>query len=243
MDVGDWLRSLGLSQYEALFRENDIDTEVLAELTESDLDRARRVARAPQAAAESDREPRFDGNCGETADRDRPDRARSKTPPSAVRSRSCFATSSARRASRRSSIPRTGAIWWELPRRRLGRRDFARRPRAEEARRRADGAVRLSPGAGERRRACRARGARDPARARRPQRAQRRDRRAGACRPHRARQRAGRGRFRQARSTARRPTSPRGCRAPPRPEKSGSRGPCTGRSPACSSPRTRASTN
>src|SRR5271168_5153821 len=37
MDVGDWLRSLGLGQYEALFRENDIDTEVLAELTESDL--------------------------------------------------------------------------------------------------------------------------------------------------------------------------------------------------------------
>ena len=37
MDVGDWLRSLGLTQYEALFRQNDIDTEVLAELTESDL--------------------------------------------------------------------------------------------------------------------------------------------------------------------------------------------------------------
>ena len=37
MDVGDWLRGLGLAQYEALFRENDIDTEVLAELTESDL--------------------------------------------------------------------------------------------------------------------------------------------------------------------------------------------------------------
>ena len=37
MDVGDWLRSLGLTQYEALFRENDIDTEVLSELTESDL--------------------------------------------------------------------------------------------------------------------------------------------------------------------------------------------------------------
>ena len=43
--------------------------------------------------------------------------------------------------------------------------------------------------------------------------------------------------------SARRPTSPRACRAPRRPEKSGSRGPCIGRSPACSSPRTRASTN
>jgi hypothetical protein len=31
MDVGDWLRSLGLGQYEALFRENEIDAEVLPE--------------------------------------------------------------------------------------------------------------------------------------------------------------------------------------------------------------------
>ena len=32
MDVGDWLRSLGLGQYEALFRQNDIDAEVLSAL-------------------------------------------------------------------------------------------------------------------------------------------------------------------------------------------------------------------
>jgi class 3 adenylate cyclase len=37
MDVGEWLRGLGFGQYEALFRENDIDAEVLSELTESDL--------------------------------------------------------------------------------------------------------------------------------------------------------------------------------------------------------------
>jgi class 3 adenylate cyclase/tetratricopeptide (TPR) repeat protein len=37
MDVGDWLRGLGLGQYEPLFRENDIDAEVLSELTEGDL--------------------------------------------------------------------------------------------------------------------------------------------------------------------------------------------------------------
>src|ERR1700722_14442983 len=37
MDVGDWLRSLGLGQYENLFRQNDIDAEVLRELTEGDL--------------------------------------------------------------------------------------------------------------------------------------------------------------------------------------------------------------
>jgi hypothetical protein len=39
MDVGDWLRSLGLGQYEALFRENEIDAEVLPELTEADLEK------------------------------------------------------------------------------------------------------------------------------------------------------------------------------------------------------------
>jgi class 3 adenylate cyclase len=37
MDIGGWLRGLGLSQYEATFRESEIDAEVLPELTESDL--------------------------------------------------------------------------------------------------------------------------------------------------------------------------------------------------------------
>jgi SAM (Sterile alpha motif) domain-containing protein len=32
MDVGGWLRSLGLGQYEAAFRENEIDDEVLPNL-------------------------------------------------------------------------------------------------------------------------------------------------------------------------------------------------------------------
>jgi hypothetical protein len=39
MDVGSWLRSLGLGQYEALFRENDIDAEVLGDLTDADLEK------------------------------------------------------------------------------------------------------------------------------------------------------------------------------------------------------------
>ena len=33
MDLGDWLRSLGLERYEAAFRENDIDQTVLSSLT------------------------------------------------------------------------------------------------------------------------------------------------------------------------------------------------------------------
>jgi class 3 adenylate cyclase len=37
MDVGSWLRSLGLGQYEALFRENAVDAEVLFELSDSEL--------------------------------------------------------------------------------------------------------------------------------------------------------------------------------------------------------------
>ena len=38
MDVGGWLRSLGLDQYEANFRDNKIDVDVLADLTEGDLE-------------------------------------------------------------------------------------------------------------------------------------------------------------------------------------------------------------
>ncbi len=37
MDVGNWLRSLGLGQYEAAFRENAIDGKVLPKLTAEDL--------------------------------------------------------------------------------------------------------------------------------------------------------------------------------------------------------------
>jgi class 3 adenylate cyclase/predicted ATPase len=37
MDVGNWLRNLGLGQYEATFRENEIDAEVLPDLNDGDL--------------------------------------------------------------------------------------------------------------------------------------------------------------------------------------------------------------
>jgi hypothetical protein len=37
MDLGGWLRSLGLEQYEAAFRENAIDDTVLLDLTEDHL--------------------------------------------------------------------------------------------------------------------------------------------------------------------------------------------------------------
>ena len=39
MDVAVWLRGLGLEQYETLFRENDIDAEILSDLTDGDLEK------------------------------------------------------------------------------------------------------------------------------------------------------------------------------------------------------------
>ena len=37
MDIAVWLRSLGLERYEPALRENEIDLDVLPELTEADL--------------------------------------------------------------------------------------------------------------------------------------------------------------------------------------------------------------
>src|SRR5262252_10837812 len=39
MDVGEWLRNLGLGKYEPEFIENAIDLDVLPELTEDDLEK------------------------------------------------------------------------------------------------------------------------------------------------------------------------------------------------------------
>src|SRR5271166_708864 len=37
MEIAEWLRALGLAQYEPAFRENDVDGEILTELTADDL--------------------------------------------------------------------------------------------------------------------------------------------------------------------------------------------------------------
>jgi hypothetical protein len=39
VDVGAWLRNLGLGQHEAVFREHEIDAEVLPDLTDADLEK------------------------------------------------------------------------------------------------------------------------------------------------------------------------------------------------------------
>ena len=84
MDIGGWLRGLGLGQYEAMFRESEIDAEVLPELTESDLSQLgvplghrKRLLKAIAAlgAAETGTGDRF-----ETAPR-RCGSARWRTPP------------------------------------------------------------------------------------------------------------------------------------------------------------------
>jgi SAM domain (Sterile alpha motif) len=50
MDIGGWLRSLGLGEYKAIFRENKIDETVLPKLTADglkDLGTARLVIATP----------------------------------------------------------------------------------------------------------------------------------------------------------------------------------------------------
>ena len=56
MDVGEWLRGLGLGQYEAKFRANGIDEAVLPRLTVDDLREIGVSARwRPSRAARRDR--------------------------------------------------------------------------------------------------------------------------------------------------------------------------------------------
>ena len=40
MDIAAWLRELGLERYEAAFRDNDVDAEILPKLTAEDLSRS-----------------------------------------------------------------------------------------------------------------------------------------------------------------------------------------------------------
>ena len=63
MDVGAWLRNLGLGQYEAAFRENEIDAEVLPDLTDADFEKLgvlmghrKRLLKAIAGLSSADRE-------------------------------------------------------------------------------------------------------------------------------------------------------------------------------------------
>ena len=52
MDVGAWLRGLGLERYEQAFCDNDVDADVLPELTADDLTTAPAGIRAQALAAD-----------------------------------------------------------------------------------------------------------------------------------------------------------------------------------------------
>ena len=107
MDIGDWLRTLGLQQYETIFRENDIDAEVLStlgaddlrELGISSLGHRKKLLAAIAALVNGSSAPTTTEACQK--------RRRPHPPPSGGSSRSCFVTWWVRRLSRRSSIPRT----------------------------------------------------------------------------------------------------------------------------------------
>ena len=67
LDVGSWLRGLGLEQYEQAFRDNDIDGEVLPRLTAEDLERWA-SHRSGIAAGCSTPSPRSQGRAPDSAD-------------------------------------------------------------------------------------------------------------------------------------------------------------------------------
>ena len=55
MNVALWLNAIDLGQYEALFREHEIDANVLPDLVEADLEKIGVPTRASQAAHAGDR--------------------------------------------------------------------------------------------------------------------------------------------------------------------------------------------
>ena len=109
MDVGDWLRSLGLGQYESAFRQNDVDAEVLGELTDGDLERL------GLSLGHRKRLLKAIAILGQPATAGRPPAPAPPQTSANVAERRpitvMFCDSSARRALRRIWIPRTGAIW------------------------------------------------------------------------------------------------------------------------------------
>ena len=109
MDVAVWLRNLGLQQYEALFRENDIDAEAVGDLTDADLEKLRRdfagtasaCSRRSFSLGATEPAPKADEPCAPN-----PVNRRCRAPPDHGR---CSAILSARQALLRNLTPRTGA--------------------------------------------------------------------------------------------------------------------------------------
>ena len=99
MDVGEWLRGLGLGQYEKKFRDNKIDVDVLADLGDGDFEKLgvplgdrKRLLRAIAGLGAGKPLP-APAQPIAAAPRRRRWPSRTRIPPSGARSRSCSATS------------------------------------------------------------------------------------------------------------------------------------------------------
>ena len=181
MNVAQWLNAIDLGQYEALFREHEIDAHVLPDLVEADLEKIgvplghrKRLVRAiaalsaggtpPSAAKPASAQP-FPSP--PTSD------AQPERRPITVMFCDLVGSTSHFGRARRRGLAQSGR---RLPRRRLGGGDANGRAGRQEARRRADGVVWTPDRAGERFRTRGSRRARDPARARRTEPQERRRR-------------------------------------------------------------------
>ena len=60
MDIAKWLNAIGLGLYETVFREHEIDANVLPDPTEADLEKIGVPPRVAQATAAGDRQTRLD---------------------------------------------------------------------------------------------------------------------------------------------------------------------------------------
>jgi hypothetical protein len=110
--IADWLEKLGVSEYAKRFAENDIDVEVLSELTDKDFDRLgvsighrRKMIRAIRDFAASP--------VSAVTERSAPAAITAPAAPTDTAERrqspSCFRTSSVRRLYLRAWIPKTCA--------------------------------------------------------------------------------------------------------------------------------------
>jgi hypothetical protein len=118
MDLGEWLKGLGLGQYEETFHEHEIDADVLPDLTEADLEK--KVCRsapvkadegiASLASAEAPRSAEAPALPPEISARPASSRWTGRTPPD-YRD---VLRSVGRPISPRSSTLKTGATWSTL---------------------------------------------------------------------------------------------------------------------------------
>ena len=86
MDLGEWLRGLGLGQYEPVFYENGVDDQVLPDLTEADLEKfgvllghRKRLLKAIARLTSAEDEP----VPGPPSCKDRPEASRRRRAPAA----------------------------------------------------------------------------------------------------------------------------------------------------------------